>query len=675
MNKDKIINYPVALKRLSHWVSPWKKGSSKIYPLSVLMAFSSLFVSSTLQATTVIDEDFSSSAANFSVIAGGSWNVSSGRYVLSSPVDSGTNGVLGDISVHNTTLGNDYELSVLMRITGTGSAWNDAAIIFDYQDQNNYYYVSLNESNDGYTKGIFKVVSGSPTELADIGSTVTSDTDYTIEIDRSGSSIIVRLNSSQIASISDSTFSGGKVGFGSKNDGAQFDNLLVDAASGIDAFSQIEGEGFDAQSGLGIYSGGTGQKIGSIENGTWARYDDVNFGSGATGFSSSTASATSGGAIQLRLDSTTGTLVGSATVTGTGGWNNFTTVNSSVSGASGVHDLYLVFVGGSGALLDVDYFVFTSGSSQVAAPQFSPGGGSYSSTQNVTITSATSGSTIRYTTNGSTPTSSSGTVYSGAISVSSTTTLKAIAYKSGMTDSSVSSASYTIGGGGGGSFPTPSTTGTSGTLTSYSGTITTLSDGQLIEDLDISGSINVNHKNVTIRNCRFGSLNIQTSTPTTGQNCLVEDSELGWAGRQNFTLRRCYVETYANDLIRIGGGNVTIEDCYLLITGPRPGDEHTDIIQSYPVADYDNVVVNHNTMLNECNATSCINGPYMTITNNLMAGGSKTVYTSRSTITNNRFSTVYFSGVGYYGIYDGGNSNNTCSGNVIHETGATVSCQ
>lgn len=79
-----------------------------------------------------------------------------------------------------------------------------------------------------------------------------------------------------------------------------------------------------------------------------------------------------------------------------------------------------------------------------AAPAFSPAGGTYSSAQNVTITTGTSGAAIRYTTNGTTPTSSSGTLYSGPVAIAATTTLKAIAYKPGMTDSPVTSATYTI---------------------------------------------------------------------------------------------------------------------------------------------------------------------------------------------------------------------------------------
>ena len=74
---------------------------------------------------------------------------------------------------------------------------------------------------------------------------------------------------------------------------------------------------------------------------------------------------------------------------------------------------------------------------------FSPTGGTYTSIQSVTLSSATEGATVRYTTDGSIPNSSS-TVYSGAIELSSTTTIKAYASKSGMTDSAVATALYTI---------------------------------------------------------------------------------------------------------------------------------------------------------------------------------------------------------------------------------------
>ena len=79
-----------------------------------------------------------------------------------------------------------------------------------------------------------------------------------------------------------------------------------------------------------------------------------------------------------------------------------------------------------------------------ATPVFSPVAGSYTGTQSVTLTSATSGATIRYTLDGSAPTTTTGTVYAGAISVSATTTIKAIAYKAGLAASAVATATFTI---------------------------------------------------------------------------------------------------------------------------------------------------------------------------------------------------------------------------------------
>jgi len=80
----------------------------------------------------------------------------------------------------------------------------------------------------------------------------------------------------------------------------------------------------------------------------------------------------------------------------------------------------------------------------VAAPVFSPAAGSYASPPTVTISTTTTGASIRYTTDGSTPTKTVGTAYAGPFSVTTSQALKAIAYLSGWKDSAVSSASYTF---------------------------------------------------------------------------------------------------------------------------------------------------------------------------------------------------------------------------------------
>lgn len=80
----------------------------------------------------------------------------------------------------------------------------------------------------------------------------------------------------------------------------------------------------------------------------------------------------------------------------------------------------------------------------VSTPTFSPAGGTFTTAQTVTISCSTSGATIYYTIDGSTPSESS-TTYNGPITISETTTLKAKAIKDG-TESNVATATYTIGG-------------------------------------------------------------------------------------------------------------------------------------------------------------------------------------------------------------------------------------
>jgi hypothetical protein len=80
---------------------------------------------------------------------------------------------------------------------------------------------------------------------------------------------------------------------------------------------------------------------------------------------------------------------------------------------------------------------------KVATPTFSPGGGTYTSSMTVTISDSTSGATIYYTTDGSTPTTSSA-VYSGPISINRTATVKAMAAASGMANSNIASDTYTL---------------------------------------------------------------------------------------------------------------------------------------------------------------------------------------------------------------------------------------
>ena len=82
-------------------------------------------------------------------------------------------------------------------------------------------------------------------------------------------------------------------------------------------------------------------------------------------------------------------------------------------------------------------------SQTVATPVISPSGGNYSGSVSVTMQTATSGASIYYTTNGSTPTQSS-TLYSGPMTLTNSATVKAKAFKSGSNPSAEASASFTV---------------------------------------------------------------------------------------------------------------------------------------------------------------------------------------------------------------------------------------
>ncbi len=91
------------------------------------------------------------------------------------------------------------------------------------------------------------------------------------------------------------------------------------------------------------------------------------------------------------------------------------------------------------------YTLNLPGTTQTPAPTFSPAAGTFTTTQNVALADAAAGATIYYTTDGTTPTTSS-TVYTAAIAVTlpGLTTLNAIAVVAGSSASTVASAAYTL---------------------------------------------------------------------------------------------------------------------------------------------------------------------------------------------------------------------------------------
>ena len=114
---------------------------------------------------------------------------------------------------------------------------------------------------------------------------------------------------------------------------------------------------------------GGGMDVDSISNGDFIKVKGVDFSSGADSFTARVASATSGGSIELHLDTTTGPLVGTCAVAGTGGWQTWTTKSCSVTGAQGVHDVYCKFTGGSGLLFNFNWWKFSPAQTGIGAAE------------------------------------------------------------------------------------------------------------------------------------------------------------------------------------------------------------------------------------------------------------------------------------------------------------------
>jgi glucose/arabinose dehydrogenase len=103
-----------------------------------------------------------------------------------------------------------------------------------------------------------------------------------------------------------------------------------------------------------------GKTVGYIDDGDWISFKPYVLGN-ATRFTARVSSGGSGGAVEVRAGSPTGTLLGTVTVPVTGGWETFEEVGTALSNQpSGTTTLYLVFKGGSGSLFDVDDFRFTT---------------------------------------------------------------------------------------------------------------------------------------------------------------------------------------------------------------------------------------------------------------------------------------------------------------------------
>ena len=122
-------------------------------------------------------------------------------------------------------------------------------------------------------------------------------------------------------------------------------------------------------------------------------------------------------------------------------------INNRLSLGSPYDDLDLY---GNAFTTDSGAAQFVSGTPTANAPTCTPGAGTYTGTQSVSLSTTSGGAIMCYTTNGTTPATNgtsgctTGTLYSTAITVASSLTVKSVAGGTGFLDSSVTSCAYVI---------------------------------------------------------------------------------------------------------------------------------------------------------------------------------------------------------------------------------------
>jgi hypothetical protein len=177
--------------------------------------------------TVLVREDFAASTGSMETVAGGTWGVSSGRYVLSDPADDGVEVPNANLAVAGPAVTGDFTLTALGSATATDSPFNDFSVVFGYRDPANYWFASFSEGNDPNTSGIFRVEGGNRRELADITSPIVAGAVYPVRVERRGSAVRIFRSGEQVVAVTDAASTDGRVGFGSRNDGGTFDELVV----------------------------------------------------------------------------------------------------------------------------------------------------------------------------------------------------------------------------------------------------------------------------------------------------------------------------------------------------------------------------------------------------------------------------------------------------------------
>lgn len=121
----------------------------------------------------------------------------------------------------------------------------------------------------------------------------------------------------------------------------------------------IEAECYDDMSGITTEASSEGtDNIGNIQNDDWAVYNNIDL-SDVYSINARVATVKDGVSIEVRLDALDGAVLATVPVTNTGGWQTWVTEQVNIGLVDGRHDIYLIFKGGTGGILNVNWFGFS----------------------------------------------------------------------------------------------------------------------------------------------------------------------------------------------------------------------------------------------------------------------------------------------------------------------------
>jgi hypothetical protein len=121
----------------------------------------------------------------------------------------------------------------------------------------------------------------------------------------------------------------------------------------------IEAECYDAMLGITTEASEDGtDNIGNVHNGDWTVYNNIDL-TDVYSVKARVASIRDGASIEVRLDALEGELLATIPVTNTGGWHTWTTEQVNLGLVDGPHNVYFVFTGGTGGILNANWFGFS----------------------------------------------------------------------------------------------------------------------------------------------------------------------------------------------------------------------------------------------------------------------------------------------------------------------------